>query len=1186
MKKRILAVILVMCLTFTGMAVVPFEASAAGTLFVNNTSPGQDQAGINPGVSVAAVDDNYTFTFPAGLKWDTGNAWTSTTAFSRVGGGSTREYEFGVTLEALPVGEELMVSLCWSASMAAGANGIIFRIWHNQDWGPLIQVESGLPGQGGAIQNKTELFEDGIEHKIKISIAENALGNNDDNEITILLDGQHMLTFTRDVGMLIAGSPGCMMLVGCGGGSGAGGVGIAQRKITINATPVDVSYNNSSSLFTNLPDNARVNITGTDPQLTFDFPLGANWENGWAGTGSMRFARAGTRAYGFKFNILEQAANDDINIALSWAVDNTIAAANGLSLKLSNGYMYVYYGMGTSQDATLVPNSSMAISLNTVYSVNILIAEGPVEKYTDQEVKIYVNNVLLTSFIWAGRNDMLTAEGVNACELAVGCSGGSGTGGVGGAARKIWLDAAPLGVSKTVLTALYNEALTVYNSAQGDYGHAKALFATTLTAANAVLNNVNATSTEITNACYELRWAKALFERNAVRWEETDAVKADIIDILLNMKGSQLFPDADLDGDGEVTVMDLLIAKESLIGVPKVEVVSVTDYSGANDVELLNNAINGVAIMSYAAKARGENVKYVLLLENRNYMLSSAVVVLDAADIEINGAGASFMMTDYKIALYMQNCSNITFKNLNIDYNPLPFTQGTVKTATSSFGTQTITVTIDEGYNATAQFLNDRAVETGRILSNILDPNTNGPLEGASHTYAFKNATSAGGRDITLTQTEGSDSLNTSRLIQAGDRISFYFRGEGGIRTESCAQLGFENVNVYSSPGSGIHEGNGEGGTLFRNFNIIPGPKPAGATKERACTAGSDGMHFANQTTGPIIDNCTITHCGDDCINAQGFFFHVLAVNGNTVTVSPKWDTPPEIGETVEGYAEPNYNSLGTATITGFVKNENATQYETQILNIYKKYDSTIQSSTLVYEITLDTPIQGLSVGDHLSSLDRVSAGAVIKNSHFGFNRARGVVVKGSDVLIENNTFEGSTHPAIVAHADLLWCESGFVRNVTIKNNIINGGSVSSNLLKYQYVDQIGEILINILPCYKTVLGTFDVGFLNNKEHKNILIEGNTITNTQVYGIFVSNSNGVEIKNNTITNPFKNGLGQVGGMYNITPAGGIFVGVANDVTVTGNVVNAQSAAARGFTNAVQTYSCTGTVVTAPNTLNK
>ena len=65
---------------------------------------------------------------------------------------------------------------------------------------------------------------------------------------------------------------------------------------------------------------------------------------------------------------------------------------------------------------------------------------------------------------------------------------------------------------------------------------------------------------------------------------------------------------------------------------------------------------------------------------------------------------------------------------------------------------------------------------------------------------------------------------------------------------------------------------------------------------------------------------------------------------------------------------------------------------------------------------------------------------AHIYGNYFGNNRARGILVKTSHVLIENNRFENTLGPAIQAYPDgCFWFESASFTNWTARNNIITG---------------------------------------------------------------------------------------------------------------------------------------------------
>ena len=590
-----------------------------------------------------------------------------------------------------------------------------------------------------------------------------------------------------------------------------------------------------------------------------------------------------------------------------------------------------------------------------------------------------------------------------------------------------------------------------------------------------------------------------------------------------------------------------------------------------DDQTVLSQAISTVSGRSTASIVKGEAINYKLVLaKNKVYKLSATLTLQSVGNIEIDGNGSTLVWNSEICAFYMKDCQNVKFSNFSIDYDPLVYTQGVVEKIEGN----SITLKVDDGYPSDPKFLNNKNGNDGLLWSNIHRRSDGGVLPGAPHSYAYQtNVQSLGGGRIKLTK--NFVSAPNGRDLVVGDVISLFHRGPSAITTTGCAKLSFTSVNVYGSPGFGFSESGGDGGNTYKSVKIIPGPKPAGASENRVRSVNADGMHWGNVKNGPVLDGCTITHGGDDGINIQGFFFHVLAVNGNRLTVSPKWDTPLSVGETVEGYKDDGYVAVGTAKITAFAARRDPSK-EAEIRKLYQYYDQTIGDATLLYDITLDKPLN-VAKGDHITSLDRVGSGAVIKNCTFGYNRARGIVVKGRNITIENNTIIGNHLPAIVAQADILWCESGFPVNVTIRNNTITNSANCSDVLTQDNQDMIGSIVVNVAP------PTNITGFYNCYQNKNILIEGNKINTTQVYGIFAINCDGITIRNNTITNLFVNGLGKVGNLYGITPKSGIFVGKSNNVTVTGNTVSGAPAA---ITQAVEIHStCGGQITESGNTLN-
>ena len=599
----------------------------------------------------------------------------------------------------------------------------------------------------------------------------------------------------------------------------------------------------------------------------------------------------------------------------------------------------------------------------------------------------------------------------------------------------------------------------------------------------------------------------------------------------------------DVNKDKNINVLDLVRLKK----LPNENIpvtVDISDYNYAgNDADILNAAFADVAGMSRGNSDR----QYVLKLENRTYNLGKTLMIYGGNNITVEGNGASLIWGDLILALQIHNCTNVTLQNLSLDYDPLPFTQGVI---TEVNGTS-VKLRIDEGYRTDIR----NVLPQGNGYMTLHDRSDGAPLEGAANFYYPKNAEYLGGRDISFT-IDWQD--ENAKKVAVGDVAALFNRGEKTVEIVNCSGTKFTSVNMYSSPGFLFNENDSDVCTVLTDCKIVPGPKPAGAAEERLRSANADAAHFGSVKTGPTFDNCTITHSGDDGLNIQGFFFHVVKVQGNNIWVTPKWDVGAYVGDTIEGYEKDSYDVLGTARITAYEK-----QYDPSLKEViaaaYEGVAEGYQSEDLVYKLTLSRTLD-FKVGDHITSLDRVSSGTVIKNCTFGYNTGRGVIIKGRNTVIRNNKFIRCCHSGIFVLADLNWCESGFPENVRISGNeIVNCGTCGVNLNSPSGTP--GSIWVGVLPTSNVT------GFMRNFNCKNIEIENNTVTDSQGYGIFATNCNGIKILNNTVNRPFINGLGNVGKSYGLSPVSGIFVGMSKNIEVSDNKVYGNG----NISHAVQIY---------------
>jgi hypothetical protein len=104
-----------------------------------------------------------------------------------------------------------------------------------------------------------------------------------------------------------------------------------------------------------------------------------------------------------------------------------------------------------------------------------------------------------------------------------------------------------------------------------------------------------------------------------------------------------------------------------------------------------------------AAKGGGPVHIVLNLQKNAAYRIKRPLAFKQLNGFELNGNGAQLINMTRESTLLVSSSSHVTIRDLSIDYDPLPFTQGTIaafdKTATQ------VTVKVDPGYPDDPAFL-------------------------------------------------------------------------------------------------------------------------------------------------------------------------------------------------------------------------------------------------------------------------------------------------------------------------------------------------------------------------------------------------------------------------------------------------------------------------------------------------
>jgi hypothetical protein len=242
----------------------------------------------------------------------------------------------------------------------------------------------------------------------------------------------------------------------------------------------------------------------------------------------------------------------------------------------------------------------------------------------------------------------------------------------------------------------------------------------------------------------------------------------------------------------------------------------------------------------------------------------------------------------------------------------------------------------------------------------------------------------------------------------------------------------------------------------FRKVNSVPDP-----VKNRILSGHDDGFHYSNCRGQIIVDSCRFLALMDDPIN----------VHGTSVRIMEKRDDKTLICKFM------HHQSIGfewarTGERVGFIENDAMNTFAEGRVESFKAI------SPVLFEISFLEPVpSAVTAGDALENLTW-TPDVLISNSFFGSNRARGILMTTpGKVIIENNVFESSGSAILIAGDANGWYESGAVTDVVIRHNTFSDPCLTS---MYQFCEGI----ISIFP-------EIPKPEFNKPFHRNIRIEDN-----------------------------------------------------------------------------------------------
>ncbi len=400
----------------------------------------------------------------------------------------------------------------------------------------------------------------------------------------------------------------------------------------------------------------------------------------------------------------------------------------------------------------------------------------------------------------------------------------------------------------------------------------------------------------------------------------------------------------------------------------------------------------------------------------------SHLELANAHDLVVRGEEGTILLSGQATRDFfgLTNCKGVVVRDMVFDCDPLPFTQGTIESVNEI--ANAVALRVDNGYDELDRE-DFKAFPKQFYELRIFD----NPAYEGHRVCVFPHIKSRKQLDKHLWRCElkfGPDFKLTKQLI--GKKWIHYGKGHyhgWAFRIDTSSNCLLQNIKCYAAGDGGFSFWGNPGDLTIRHCYL--GPKPASG---RLFTADGGTMMFYNRGKVSVI-NCDFSHTDDDCFN-MGTQYSRISESSNPFTCGFKhWDSklPPQLGDTIEVY-----------------------DWQTSKQKCRAKLVDVQPRRGGGYTIRLDQEVnfntgsaEALAAGKETGAdriIDINSAGtALIRGNRFSALRARCIMVKSPNSIIEGNTFYDTHMPGVVGGEKISAVEGPPARNLVIRNNTFKG---------------------------------------------------------------------------------------------------------------------------------------------------
>ncbi|MGB5982107.1 MAG: right-handed parallel beta-helix repeat-containing protein [Nonlabens sp.] len=520
--------------------------------------------------------------------------------------------------------------------------------------------------------------------------------------------------------------------------------------------------------------------------------------------------------------------------------------------------------------------------------------------------------------------------------------------------------------------------------------------------------------------------------------------------------------------------------------------------------------------------------RYCEITNNDNGLKRSSFMLVNFHDFAIDGGGSDFMYHGKMIPFIIEESSNVTIKNLSVDWE-VPFAlEGLVVANDADSGTFDIEVNspyevnfghlylmlerpdtpYERRYGKRFAYWEHYNLEVGQNI--FWDPKTMAPLYNTKmYNMPEKGIYAEELKKGLIRITTEMKSLPPVGSVMVSKGEYLQNRTSPAFRVFKSQDLLFNNINVHHAGAMGLIAERSENITLD-SFNVV-----LREGSGRMVTTTADATHFCNVKGLVTIKNCTFENMLDDATNIHGTYVRVNKIIDD-YTLAVETYHPHQNGYLFgeEGDRVQIIDQKNLQPSTGSM--------------VLKKVERVNEKISL---ITFDQPIAGkVEVYDGVENISW-HASALLENNVVRNNRARSFLISTPRKVTVRNNHLSSQMASFRLTGDLgLWNESGPNEGLLIENNIIENAVYGGNgpqsifLIDPQYVDKenFDGIYSRDITIRNNTIKTFDSSILHAMSVENLVFEGNKIIKTDKYkpifpdipNLRIVNCNNVTIKDN------------------------------------------------------------------------